>query len=169
MNKAFGKEESLKKLVLPQREMRYKKASGEHLVFSQHVPNDVSMHTKLLSTVIRVLMIVFFSISFIYISAQNAFASECIASGTIKDNLTWELTDEESGSVLTISGSGKMTSYTHAPWYEYRNSIKRVVIEEGVTNIGGAAFRSCKNLTSIIIPQTINEIDSCAFYNCSNF
>ena len=42
---------------------------------------------------------------------------------------------------LTISGTGEMPNYTtNAPWYAYRDSIKTVVIEDGVTSIGGGAF-----------------------------
>ena len=36
-----------------------------------------------------------------------------------------------------------------APWYSRREEIKKVVIADGVTNIGNFAFSSCKALTSI--------------------
>lgn len=75
---------------------------------------------------------------------------------------TWSL----NGTVLTISGSGKMASYsplnfhTNAPWgYE----ITHVVIENGVTNIGQYAFYGCSKLQSVSIPGSVKQIDKQAF------
>ncbi len=72
---------------------------------------------------------------------------------------------------LTISGNGPMTNYTEsswskttaAPWYEKGELIKRVVIEEGVTSIGNNAFSDCKNLTEIVIPESVQKISLSAF------
>ena len=43
-----------------------------------------------------------------------------------------------------------------------------IVINEGVTTIGGWAFRECSNITSVSIPSTVTEIGSKAFENCTN-
>ena len=55
---------------------------------------------------------------------------------------------EEATGTLTISkkgdGTGIMEDYViepYIPWYSYRGSIKSVVIDDGVTAIGGQAFR----------------------------
>ena len=37
-----------------------------------------------------------------------------------------------------------------------------------VTKIGKCAFRDCKELTQVILPNTITEIDNFAFYGCSS-
>ena len=55
----------------------------------------------------------------------------------------------------------------YAPWYSQRSKIKKVVIEEGVTNIGGGVFRECSNLTSITIPNSVTSIGKGAFSGCS--
>ena len=55
----------------------------------------------------------------------------------------------------------------NAPWHSQRDKIKKVVIENGVTNIGRSAFQHCKNLTSITIPESVTSIGVSAFYNCS--
>ncbi len=81
-------------------------------------------------------------------------------------NLTWELTD----GVLTISGTGTMTSWTRStdvPWYSHRATIKSVVLEEGVTRIGSLAFSGYTNMTSISLPSTLTLIDSYSLYGCS--
>lgn len=90
-------------------------------------------------------------------------------SGTCGDNLTWDFAN----GVLTISGTGAMTNYSsssssRAPWYDYRSSIKSVVIEEGVTSIGNYAFNACSGLTSVTIPNSVTSIGRSAFYGCTN-
>ena len=89
-----------------------------------------------------------------------------VASGTCGDNLTWKLDDE---GTLTISGKGAMTEWVNsdsAPWKTYSNTINKVVIQPGVTSIGGHAFSKCKNLTSITIPEGVTSIGSDAFSGC---
>lgn len=85
-----------------------------------------------------------------------------IASGTCGDNLTWELSCD---SVLTISGSGAMTS---APWIKsYKTAIKNAIIEDGVTNVYWAAFYYCSNLKSVTIGNSVTQIEGYAFYECT--
>ena len=89
-----------------------------------------------------------------------------VASGTCGTNLSWSLNDQ---GVLTISGTGAMTdwtSYSSVPWYSKRDSIKTVVIENGVTTIGRYAFYNYTNLTSVTIPDSVTTIGDCAFYGC---
>ena len=88
-----------------------------------------------------------------------------INGGYCGDNLYWEL-DEGTG-VLTISGNGAMSDWNN-PWNEWSYSIKSVVIEEGVTNIGSNAFMDCYEMTEISIPSSITYIGQNAFCNCSN-
>ena len=95
---------------------------------------------------------------------DEAFASgTCGASG---DNLTWKL---DANGVLTISGTGEManwTSYSPAPWYEYKQSIKSVVFNYGVTSIGEYALYECADLISIEMPNSVTKINSEAFGFC---
>ena len=80
------------------------------------------------------------------------------------DNLTWTL--DESGT-LTISGTGDMWDFIgyEAPW---GSRIQSVVIEDGVTGIGGYAFFGCFDMTGISIPESVTHIGSCAFSGCRN-
>ena len=50
------------------------------------------------------------------------------------------------------------------PWD--KNSIKNVIIEEGVTSIGDYAFEKCSNFTSITIPNSVTSIGKSAFKYC---
>ena len=98
---------------------------------------------------------------------------------------------------LEISGSGEMEDYKfykYPPytkfnvnkdddsWYGndedaedlfdgsrgFDKTVKKVVINSGVTAIGDFAFASLRNLTEISIPDTVSSIGRCAFYNCKN-
>jgi len=79
-----------------------------------------------------------------------------VDSGACGDDLTWELDTE---GTLTVSGTGDMWDYTssNAPWYSHRDSIKKVVIENGVTSIGAGAFDDCGIETLMIDMPTIGS------------
>ena len=104
-----------------------------------------------------------------------------IDSGT-SGNVSWEL---DNAGVLIISGTGSMKSYSknsNAPWVKYRNRIKKVIIEDGITSIGDFAFAEYQystsvggasfnvwsgcNFTSISIPNTVERIGDGAFFDC---
>ena len=86
-----------------------------------------------------------------------------IAFNAIHAEITWTLSDD---GTLTISGTD-MPNYNnitiYAPWYDQRDKIKKVVIENGVTNIGEEAFYGCSGLNSITIPNSVTSIGSAAF------
>jgi len=85
--------------------------------------------------------------------------------GSCGKNLTWTLTDD---GMLTISGTGEMTSH---PWLavpDAEERIKRVVIEEGVTTIAGWSFNDGKNIASVSLPQSLIAIEDGAFYGCKS-
>ena len=101
---------------------------------------------------------------------------DVIASGECgrysSDDLTWVLTGD---GTLTISGSGEMAYYsmdnsrrTTAPWVAYWEQITAIVLEPGVTSVGGTAFSACSNVLSVSIPSTVTYIDSSAFEECEN-
>ena len=48
-----------------------------------------------------------------------------------------------------------------------RDSITKVVVPEGVTDIDVAAFFGCSSLNEVSLPSTLQEIRYGAFYNCA--
>ena len=102
--------------------------------------------------------------------AATASAAE-VASGTCGKNLTWTLDDQGN---LTISGTGTMYDYEnygsgkYTPWYENRESVKKVIIQSGVTGIGGGAFEQCTNLTDVSIPDSVKSMGTYAFAGCKS-
>ncbi len=99
------------------------------------------------------------------------------------DNATWKIND----GVLTISGSGAIsddisTSVFQSPlsncsglsyissdydgWGEIRDSVKSIVIEDGITSIPAETFTLFNNLTTVTIGSGVKEIGNQAFiYN----
>lgn len=82
------------------------------------------------------------------------------ASGKCGEDLRWKLDD---AGTLTVSGTGFMW---YAPFRDYASQIRAVVIENGVSSIGGYAFDSCGNLSSVSLPDSVSSINEGAFSHC---
>ena len=94
------------------------------------------------------------------------FCSAASAESGKWGNLSWSL----SNGTLTISGTGEMKGfsgvYDKRAWHPYSESITKVIIQNGITNIGWAAFYGCSNLTKVTIPESITTIGISAFNHC---
>ena len=100
--------------------------------------------------------------------------------GKCGDNVTWSFNTKT--GTLTIDGKGRMWDYITYPddigWvkdedhsgdtnvfaYITRDKIKSVVINEGVTSVGGSAFDWCPNLRSVTIPKSVTGIGNSEGY-----
>ncbi|MBQ4560933.1 MAG: leucine-rich repeat domain-containing protein [Clostridia bacterium] len=91
--------------------------------------------------------------------------SASAASGSCGEDLTWSFSD----TTLTISGKGAMYDYSdreNVPWYDIKDDIELVIIENGVTSIGSYSFFLYSFLTSVDIPDSVTSIGFCAFTGC---
>ena len=88
-----------------------------------------------------------------------------ITFNAIHAEVTWNLSDD---GTLTISGTD-MPNYStnNQPWKSQKGAIQKVVIENGVTNIGRYAFYACNNLIAVAIPSSVTNIGDRAFRGCS--
>lgn len=111
----------------------------------------------------------------LYDATSGVLADPDTTSGECGEHVTWSF--NKSTGELTISGTGKMEDYTGGfnitpPWWEHRSSIKSVVIADGVTSIGDAAFHSYDNdyslLSSVTISDSVAKIGAYAFLDCSS-
>ena len=85
--------------------------------------------------------------------------------GVWGDQVRWYF-DEDTG-LLTISGSGDLpdcnSGGTDAPWYQYKSSIVKVEIKDGITAIGGNTFRQYTTLEEVTMPDTLVKVGTFAF------
>ena len=95
--------------------------------------------------------------------------SGVIHSGYIElSNLTWKLTEN---GTLTISGVGEMPRFWDCaprPWDGLEDKILKVVVEDGVTNVGYCAFYGCYALTDVVLADSVTYVDDKAFYQCTS-
>lgn len=125
---------------------------------------------------IRWFMLVLFAVALLGATAMGAEVVHSGSCGDAGSQVEWAL---DSDGVLTISGTGNMKScaeyklydpdmtYT-APWYDLRDSIKSVVVEEGVTGIGRYAFARCQNIVSVSLPEGLTSMGDHAFSVCTS-
>ena len=115
----------------------------------------------------------------IVLESNSAIESPSEVSGKFDSGADWYF----DGETMTISGEGATPDYASfrdTPWYSFRNEIRKVVIEEGVTRIGSGAFCSTKSvlrregdpkgvdsITSVQFPGSLQAIGDSAFENCN--
>ncbi|GEM_PF-5055117 len=84
--------------------------------------------------------------------------------------MEWNL-DEE--GCLRVGGAERIPdyscgSYPAPPWQEVRESIRAVIIGEGVTQIGLHAFEGCGRLSRVQLPSSLTRIHAYAFKDCAS-
>lgn len=63
---------------------------------------------------------------------------------------------------VVINGEGALVG-----GFNRANDLKKVTIGEGITKLSNEAFSSCEALTDIVLPSTIDEIETFAFVGCT--
>ena len=98
-----------------------------------------------------------------------AIAPSFLSSGVCGEDVAFTYAPET--HCLTISGTGATYDYTSGsltPWGVVRGEIEKLVVEEGVTYLGGYLFNKAYNLTSVTLPDTLVEIGTFTFGQCSS-
>lgn len=86
-----------------------------------------------------------------------------IASGTCGDNITWKV---DKNGVLSLRGTGSMDNYyyiDYTPWCQFKKTIRKIILGEGITSVGDYAFANCELVEKISLPNTITTIGEYAF------
>lgn len=102
-------------------------------------------------------------------------SKDIIKSG-VDQNITWKLTKD---GTLYLSGKGEMPNWVvdpgyfeeihrhiNTPWIEYKNQIKKVIIDSGITTISEGTFSDYRNLKNVILPDGVTKIEDEAFGDC---
>ena len=87
--------------------------------------------------------------------------------GYCGDNLKWVY--ELDKHVLSFLGTGDMDDFVDsAPgWYDYRTSIEKITLPDGLTSIGYGAFEGCSKVTEITVPDGVARFRVSTFKGCS--
>ncbi len=96
-----------------------------------------------------------------YVDKQNAKEKEDTSAPITR----WKI----EGDTLIISGYGTMNATNRNPmdeWLSSHDIIKKVIIEEGITDIDGGAFKDFTVLESVEIADSVTAIGGGAFENC---
>lgn len=107
------------------------------------------------------------ALALMLVAVQGIFCVSAAETGTCGDGLTWTY----SAGTLTVSGDGAMTDFTEedmAPWYSFRDQIRRVVLADGLTSIGNLAFYDCSGISVVTIPDSVRSIGIFAFSDCTS-
>ncbi len=84
------------------------------------------------------------------------------------NNIQWEF-DETTGT-LTIAGEGSLPSYgfDRFPWAKYANQVSTVVVEEGITDLGGySIWGERMPYEALYLPSTMEYIEGHMLRNLS--
>lgn len=82
--------------------------------------------------------------------------------------MDWRL---NSKGTMYLRGEGKTENYlskndSKPPWYEVKDRIRKLVVEEGITELGLRSFKDCKYLETVILPATLKRIHAECFWGC---
>ncbi|MCI8329590.1 MAG: leucine-rich repeat domain-containing protein [Oscillibacter sp.] len=99
---------------------------------------------------------------------EAALAAENPSGKLYNTKVYWEFDAEH--WTLKFSGTGSMgrgALYGEGrPWGKYLADIRTVIVGSGITSIRNCALQECENLTSVILPGTLEKIGDSAFAGC---
>ncbi len=89
-----------------------------------------------------------------------------VARGDMSSSVFWKLHQD---GTLTVFGEGNMSASFQNDtrfWYSRVNEVKKVVVEEGITNLGAFAFNNHPVLEEATIANSVTSMNYYAFYQC---
>lgn len=85
-------------------------------------------------------------------------SGDCIATSG-----KWKITKD---GTLTIYGKDRPEDKSSYTWGPYADQVKKIVVDDGITHIPERAFYCFKNVTEVVLADTVETIGSEAFSNC---
>ena len=85
---------------------------------------------------------------------------------TSDGTLTFVPTEQKENGQTNLKNYWKVNGVLTLPWTPYAEMITKVVISEGIHDIGQMAFYELPNLVEVQLPESLVEIRSYAFKNC---
>lgn len=114
----------------------------------------------------KFLSLVLVMLIFISVIPFSANAKTIAETGQCGEDVYWNF--NATTGQLTIYGTGDMYHYgsDNSP-FQYGDTIKSVIIENGITSIGQNTFWCCTNLESVTISDSVTSISFYAFIRCA--
>lgn len=88
--------------------------------------------------------------------------------GCLSCTTKWKLIDDN--STIVISGSGATPDFYRpepdTPWKPFKYNIKKVIFEDGITEVGMQSFYQYPNIEEVIIPESVTDIRPSVFEGC---
>lgn len=94
------------------------------------------------------------------------FTGELIIPEGVIEILSGCFTSCRFSSIKFPSTLRSITSSPNRGTFNYNNSLRELILPEGLTTIGDRVFEYCSQLTSITLPSTLGHIGAAAFSNC---
>lgn len=108
------------------------------------------------------------------ISAENEFSLCEIVSEKEKANdpdaTRVNYTFDENSGCLYVSGNSvlKQSFWSELGMKDLKDSIRNVVINDGISEICDWCFEGCSSLQNISIPNSVKIVGECAFFGCKS-
>lgn len=112
---------------------------------------------KYVKRCLRILLALVFAMMILPMNVQEAKAEKL---GNIEYSL-------DSSGMLTITGFGEMPFGAHVLSKVDAQSVRKIVIGDGITSVGGYVFRFFSNVTEVTLGKNVKEIESSAFEDCT--
>ena len=97
----------------------------------------------------------------VFTAGINTVYADSATSGSCGSEAQWSY--DSASETLTISGKGAVSS---SPFSEI--AFKKLIIEEGITQINSRRFLGSSALESVSLPKTITNLGEYAFENCQS-
>lgn len=117
----------------------------------------------------KLLLLAVLICSMLALTACGTPKADAEDAGGSSGSVVWDYKKET--HTLTVSGNGAIgnaASAAEVAWASVRTSVQKIVVNEGVTEIGDYAFYYMPALTEVRLPSTVTRIGKCAFAFCSS-
>lgn len=141
---------------------------------------------KRITIMVSVLIVIMtLELSPVFAHDYNGLGFKTLSEGT--ETASWQLNGivyeiDLDSKTMTVKGSGDTSDFDFnrvyramnlgqpgwIPWYEYSDDMKKIVVEEGITEIGDYTFYRLRNVKSIKLPESLKTIGEGAFYACNS-
>lgn len=91
----------------------------------------------------------------------NLIGASGATSGSCGKNASWDY--NTTTKTLTITGTGATDNFgaitNKAKWEDYKKYIEKLVVGEGITEIGRYSFYNCEKLKDVTLPSTLTKLN----------